>query len=277
MNPYATAFVMFLYQLSVGGLVGLAATPFTELERGFYKSTAGVLAAAALLALWGRLDLLPETPGIGDILGLVLLGSFTVFLILYFISLWGERAFLRARFFSTAILTGLAGVMVASYGFSHSPVGPVEAVFLPVRFVVSSLLLGAVTVGMLIGHWYLIETGQSLEPFLRVFRFFVALLIVQTCLEALAAALLYLFGTAHTAATVRSLFDDHLALLSSRFLVAQAAPLALSWMIWKTLADFRNTMAATGLFYIALLGVFVGELLSSQILALAGMVGQGAP
>lgn len=277
MNPYATAFVMFLYQLSVGGLVGLAATPFTELERGFYKSTAGVLAAAALLALWGRLDLLPETPGIGDILSLVLLGSFTVFLILYFISLWGERAFLRARFFSTAILTGLAGVMVASYGFSHSPVGPVEAVFLPVRFVVSSLLLGAVTVGMLIGHWYLIETGQSLEPFLRVFRFFVALLIVQTCLEALAAALLYLFGTAHTAATVRSLFDDHLALLSSRFLVAQAAPLALSWMIWKTLADFRNTMAATGLFYIALLGVFVGELLSSQILVLAGMVGQGAP
>ena len=276
MNPYATAFVMFLYQLSVGGLVGLAATPFTELERGFYKSTAGVLAAAALLALWGRLDLLPESPGIGDILSLVLLGSFTVFLILYFISLWGERAFLRARFFSTAILTGLAGVMVASYGFSHSPVGPVEAVFLPVRFVVSSLLLGAVTVGMLIGHWYLIETGQSLEPFLRVFRFFVALLIVQTCLEALAAALLYLFGTAHTAATVRSLFDDHLALLSSRFLVAQAAPLALSWMIWKTLADFRNTMAATGLFYIALLGVFVGELLSSQILVLAGMVGQGA-
>lgn len=277
MNPYAAAFVMFLYQLSVGGLVGLAATPFTELERGFYKSTAGVLAAAAVLALWGRLDLLPETPGIGDVLSLVLSGSFTVFLILYFISLWGERAFLRARFFSTAILTGLAGVMAASYGFSHSPVGPVEAVFLPVRFVVSSLLLGAVTVGMLIGHWYLIETGQSLEPFLRVFRFFVAMLMVQTCLEPLAAALLYLFGTAHTAATLRSLFDDHLTLLSSRFLVAQAAPLALSWMIWKTLADFRNTMAATGLFYIALLGVFVGELLSSQILVLAGMVGQDAP
>lgn len=277
MNPYAAAFVMFLYQLSVGGLVGLAATPFTELERGFYKSTAGVLAAAAVLALWGRLDLLPETPGVGDVLSLVLSVGFTVFLILYFISLWGERAFLRARFFSTAILTGLAGIMAASYGFSQSPVGPVEALFLPVRFVVSSLLLGAVTVGMLIGHWYLIETGQSLEPFLRVFRFFVAMLVVQTCLEPLGAALLYLFGTAHTAATLRSLFDDHLALLSSRFLVAQAAPLALSWMIWKTLADFRNTMAATGLFYIALLGVFVGELLSSQILVLAGMVGQGAP
>ena len=91
MNPYATAFVMFLYQLSVGGLVGLSVTPFTELERGFYKSTAGVLVAAAVLALWGRLDLLPDTSGIGDIISIVLLSSFTVFLILYFISLWGER------------------------------------------------------------------------------------------------------------------------------------------------------------------------------------------
>jgi len=69
---------------------------------------------------------------------------------------------------------------------------------------------------------------------------------------------------------VERLFSHHLVLLSSRFLVAQAAPLALSWMIWKTLTDFKNTMAATGLFYIALLGVFVGELLSSHILVLAG-------
>lgn len=268
MNPYAAAFVMFLYQLSVGGLVGLSVTPFTQLERGFYKSTTGVLVVAAVLALWGQFDLLPQARGVGEILRVVLLAGFTLFLILYFVTLWGERAFLRARFFSTAILIGLAGVMVASYGFSHSPLGPVEAVFLPVSFVVSSLLLGAVTVGMLIGHWYLIETGQSLDPFFRVFRFFVAMLIIQTGLEVAATGLLYLLGTANTVAAIERLFNDHLLLLTSRFLVAQLGPLLLSYMIWKTLADFKNTMAATGLFYIALLGVFVGELLSSQILAL---------
>ena len=273
MNPYATAFVMFLYQLSVGGLVGLSVTPFTELERGFYKSTAGVLVIAAVLALWGQLDLLPQAQGAGDILKVVLLAGFTLFLILYFVTLWGERAFLRARFFSTAILIGLAGLMVASYGFSHSPLGPVEAVFLPVSFVVSSLLLGAVTVGMLIGHWYLIETGQSLDPFFRVFRFFVTMLIIQVGLEVVATALLYLVGTVDTVSTIERLFNDHLLLLVSRFLVAQLGPLLLSYMIWKTLVDFKNTMAATGLFYIALLGVFVGELLSSQILALTLLPG----
>ena len=268
MNPYATAFVMFLYQLSVGGLVGLSVTPFNDLERGFYKSTAGVLVAAAALAVWGHMDLLPDRQGLGKIIELCLLTSFTIFLVLYFISLWGERGFLRARFFSTAILTGLGGLMVASFGFTPAELGPVEAVFLPVSFVVSSLLLGAVTVGMLIGHWYLIETGQSLDPFFRVFRFFVAMLVIQTGLQLAAVVLLYLFGTAGTVAALERLFDNHSTLLASRFLVAQLGPLVLSYMIWKTLADFKNTMAATGLFYIALLGVFVGALLSSQVLAL---------
>ena len=268
MNPYATAFVMFLYQLSVGGLVGLSVTPFNDLERGFYKSTAGVLVAAALLAVWGHVDLLPERQGAGKIVEIVLLGAFTLFLLLYFISLWGERGFLRARFFSTAILTGLAGLIVASFGFTATDLGPVEAVVLPVSFVVSSLLLGAVTVGMLIGHWYLIETGQSLDPFFRVFRFFVTMLIIQTGLQVVATLLLYILGTGDTVAAIERLFGHHTLLLGSRFLVAQLGPLILSYMIWKTLAEFGNTMAATGLFYIALLGVFVGALLSSQILAL---------
>jgi hypothetical protein len=56
----------------------------------------------------------------------------------------------------------------------------------------------------------------------------------------------------------------------TRVIVGQGAPLMLSWMIWRTLL-IPHTMAATGLFYIALLGVFVGEILGRQILALAGL------
>ncbi|MDE0212750.1 MAG: hypothetical protein OXN22_01575, partial [Deltaproteobacteria bacterium] len=74
MNPYGAAFVMFLYQVAVGGLVGLSATPFNDLERGFYKSTAGVLVVAAVLALWGQIDILPEESGVRDVLGVLLLG-----------------------------------------------------------------------------------------------------------------------------------------------------------------------------------------------------------
>jgi len=41
------------------------------------------------------------------------------------------------------------------------------------------------------------------------------------------------------------------------------APLILSGMIWRTL-QIPHTMAATGLFYMALLGVFVGEILGAK-------------
>jgi hypothetical protein len=52
--------------------------------------------------------------------------------------------------------------------------------------------------------------------------------------------------------------------------IGYLGPLVLSWMIWRTLL-IPHTMAATGLFYIALLGVFVGEILSRQILALTSL------
>ena len=268
MNPYATSFLLFLYQLSLGGLFALSVTPFFELERGFYKSTTAVLVFTAVLAFWGQIDLTPSGGGVLDYGSLLLLGTFTLFLIFYFILLWGERGFLRARCYSIALLTGLVGLIVSSLLAARSPLGILEILLLPITSVLSAVLLGAVTVGMLIGHWYLIDTGQSLQPFYRVFKFFVATLIIQAIVQWIAAFLLYFFGTPATVSSLERLLSDHATLISARFLVAQAAPLVLSYMIWKTLKDFRNTMAATGLFYIALLGVFAGELLSRQIYAL---------
>ena len=46
-------------------------------------------------------------------------------------------------------------------------------------------------------------------------------------------------------------------------------PLALSWFIWKT-ADMRSNQAATGLLYVALVFVLIGELLSSYLTVATG-------
>ena len=137
-------------------------------------------------------------------------------------------------------------------------------------FFVSALLLGSVTVGMLIGHWYLIDTGQSLEPFIRIYKFFVTALLIQCTLLVLSPLALYLLGTAQSITALEQLWQRHSTLLITRATVGQGAPLVLSWMIWRTLL-IPHTMAATGLFYIALLGVFVGEILGRQILALASL------
>jgi hypothetical protein len=46
-------------------------------------------------------------------------------------------------------------------------------------------------------------------------------------------------------------------------------PIALYWFIWKT-ADMKSNQAATGLLYVALVFVLIGELLSSYLTVATG-------
>jgi hypothetical protein len=274
MSEFSNSFLLFFFQIASGGLFALAATPFHELDRAFYKSTAGVLYVIGLFALWGKASLYGETPSNSELLfsaaEVICYGIFIVAFSCYLISLWGERQRFRARSFSVSLLTGLFGLLLSSQRFHHSPLLSFEALFFPASFFLSSLLLGSVTVGMLLGHWYLIDTGQTLEPFIRIYRFFFITLIAQTALLLFSPAALYLLGSGATLNSLRQLWENHLTLLFARASVGQAAPLILSYMIGRTL-QIPHTMAATGLFYIALLGVFVGEILGRQILTLTSL------
>ena len=272
MRSFSASFLLFFYQLALGGLFALSATPFHELDRAFYKSTASVLFAIAVLSFWGMSSpywqSISTGIGVGG-LGTILFHSlFVIFFAAYILSLWGENQSFRARSFASCLLCGLAGLILSARGFYDAPVWSFETFVYPVGLFLSALLLGTVTVGMLIGHWYLIDTGQSLEPFIRIYKFFVAALVAQTMFLLISLALVYLFGKPATAAGLKVLWTEHLTLFMMRVIIGQLTPLSLSWMIWRTLL-IPHTMAATGLFYMALLAVFVGEMLGKQILALS--------
>jgi hypothetical protein len=274
MQGFSNTFLVFLYQIAFGGLVALAGTPFHEIERGFYKSTAGVLYVLALLQVWGESSLLMEgtlqgSPW-GNRLEIIVHLFFVLAFSCYMASLWTELPAFRARSFATSILIGLVGLMLSAGRFYEAPFLSLETLVYPFMFFVSALLLGSVTVGMLIGHWYLIDTGQSLEPFIRIYKFFVFSLIAQCVLFAVFPLLLHFLGVASTVKAMEQLWRQHSTLLLTRVIVGQCAPLVLSWMIWRTLL-IPHTMAATGLFYIALLAVFVGEILGRQIIALTAL------
>ena len=274
MQGFSSSFLIFFYQIALGGLFALAGTPFHEIERGFYKSTAGVLFIIALIGLWGKsvyyVQSLEQQFSWTVSLEVFFHCAFILSFSCYMISLWGERQAFRARSFASSILTGVAGLALTTLSFHSSGILSIENAVYPATFLVSALLLGSVTVGMLIGHWYLIDTGQSLEPFIRIYKFFVTTLILQCAFFALAPLALYLFGNAQSLAGMERLWQRHSTLLVTRMMIGQIAPLLLSWMIWRTL-QIPHTMAATGLFYIALLGVFVGEILGRQILALTAL------
>ena len=274
MRTFSSSFLLFFYQIALGGLFGLSATPFHELERAFYKSTAGVLFVIAVLGLWGKSPLywqnIAGENSFATVAEILFYGLFVISFAAYMISLWGENQAIRARSFASCVLCGSTGLIFSAHGFYQAPFWSLETLVYPIAFFLSALLLGTVTVGMLLGHWYLIDTGQSLDPFVRIYKFFVVALVLQTIFLLMALIVLYNFGVSESVIGLERLWTDHRTLFLTRIIAGQVAPLILSWMIWRTLV-IPHTMAATGLFYIALLGVFVGEILGKQILALTSL------
>ena len=94
MQGFSSSFLIFFHQIALGGLFALSATPFHELERAFYKSTAGVLFIIAALGLWGKCRIYWESVSQGapwlisaEIICHVV---FIVCFACYLISLWSE-------------------------------------------------------------------------------------------------------------------------------------------------------------------------------------------
>ncbi len=271
MDAFARCFLLVFAQLYVGGMLALSVPPFHEIGRGFYKSTAAVYLGIGFLVLTGRVILLLRpgssagTSGSAEIVELVFWGISLGAGLVYLRSLWDERFRLRARAYTTTWMGGVAALTAAAQSFRSGAALSVETVLYPASFVVSALVLGSVTTGMLLGHWYLIDRDLSLDPFRSVFRFFVTVLALQAALLLFDTGLLRVAGAGPSVTALMNLFHQHGPLLTARLLVSPVGTAALAWMIWKTL-QIPQTMAATGLFYIAILSTLVGELMGRFIL-----------
>lgn len=272
MDVFPRVFLLVFCQLAVGGLFCLSIAPFHEIARGYYKSSAFVYVLIGALALAGRLALWWNAPTAGAwvVLEIVLWALFVAAAGLYLASLWGEQMALRARLFAAAWLSGFAALIVLSEGYRQAPLLSLETVLLPLSFVLSALLLGAAASGMLLGHWYLIDRELSLRPLEQTAALYARLLLVQAGLLVVALALLAGLGAPAGRTAVRELLAGHQALLAARVAVSPIGAGVLAWMIRKTL-DVPQTMAATGLFYIAVLAVTVGELLGRFLLFRTGL------
>jgi hypothetical protein len=190
---------------------------------------------------------------------------FCLFCGIYVYTLWGDPFVLRARAYLFSLLAGLTALSVSASAYRQASLLSIETVLYPLSFVTSALMLGAVATGMSLGHWYLIELGLSLDPFKRIFKFYAGTLIIHLGVLILGVALLWLAGGTATLSSLSNLWTSHRALLSLRLLLGPLASLPLAYMIWRTL-QIPQTMAATGLFYIAILAAVVGEFLGRFIL-----------
>jgi hypothetical protein len=122
---------------------------------------------------------------------------------------------------------------------------------------------GAAVTGMLLGHWYLIETGLDLTPLERMLAYCRACLVLEIAVVTIGALALWL-APAWDDAFVAAFGSRHVWLVAGRA-AAWALACVLVVLIGRTLA-IPQTMAATGLFYIQALTVAVGEIFAHWLL-----------
>lgn len=130
----------------------------------------------------------------------------------------------------------------------------------------SSAILGSVMLAMLLGHWYLVVRGMPIEPLMRLTRALLSATIAKIIV--VAAVLLYLSpdGLDYGTPLYRVMVGQGI-FFWMRVGWGLVGPLVLYPMIWGTV-KIRSTMAATGILYVAVVAVIIGEVLASWLSAL---------
>ncbi len=223
----------FLLRLSFGLAVGMAVTSPRLVSSGYFRNhlyvILGLTTLAALVAM-GVSPLVASLAAAAAVLSYV--GSVC----------WLYEA-------------KRAGVvtlwLVVACSLVAACVGEGPGLLSAVSVVTSGLVLGLTLAAMLLGHWYLNSPGMELEPLRRLL-----LLIALAVAAQIVVCSVGLVGQMRSADEVSF---SWLLFVVLRWSFGLIGVLALVWMTWQTL-KIPNTQSATGILYVAVIGVFVGEL-----------------
>jgi hypothetical protein len=204
--------------------------------------TGGVLAMCAALshAMSGRRDL-----AVADTVVVAL--TIVVWIVLRYpkrLVSKGANALLALAYLVTA---------VTAY---HAAIKPMHIAWSVAGALASIALLGSVNLAMLLGHWYLVVRGMSIDPLKRLTH--------ATLISAIAK--LVLVAIAIAAAWQPPVLTD--IFFWMRALWGLLGPLALYPMVWGTV-KIRSTMAATGILYVDVMAVIIGEVLAGWLAAIS--------
>ncbi len=242
---------LFLLEAAWGTGLLLLFFPVSTLGKGFFALHGALACVFAVLALAAHPEGLPVPQ--------VMAGA--LLLAIYAFSANTGRAS-RARPLLAAGVVGCAWALLDVAGTAPRPHGDTWTI---AGAAAGGLLMGCVLLVMNLGHWYLVSRSLPFRLLARGAALFAALVAARTLLLAAAVA-----GSPNREglAALLSLERDALFFLF-RVLWGIVGPLALSFFIWKT-AEIRSNQAATGLLYVALVFVLIGELLSAYLTVATG-------
>lgn len=243
---------VFLILFSAGGMFAVASIPPAEIGSRFYRLVAttsmflGVTAAMCSGILAGRWDA-ARWAAIGYA------GVLVAFSVLIRIPV---AETLRPAYIGLAA----AGVMLA---YAAMPEGALWGRLLACP--ASAAAVGMALVGMLLGHSYLSSANQSFDLLVDACRLLMGALAIR---GALAAG--FFLPEAEVLSAWASTDVVLVLLVAVRFAVGIVGAAVMAWMALAC-AQIRSNQSATGILYVALGFVVMGELVSAYLMTEKGI------
>jgi protein NrfD len=285
----ADVLALVLLQLAVGLTICNLFTPSKDLSGGFF-ALHGLIASFALCLAWlvsgnGGFLLRKEEgePVHGAVTALWARPSFAGALLAVALATLVAHTLL-ARTGSAATLTLSKNLLLVSalagscLLVSRVRVEPfvslpgIGRIWLAAGLLLGALLFGAVVLAMNLGHWYLVSTSLPWGLLVRATEAFAFLVLLRVAFAAVALGLVARGSAGEGGEALAGLLDPMRDgfFFWSRVTWGLLAPLVLAPFVVKT-ARMKSNQAATGLLYVGLVFVLVGELLAAYLTRRSGL------
>ncbi|MGZ4120242.1 MAG: hypothetical protein ACXVQS_06240 [Actinomycetota bacterium] len=247
----AIVLALVLGETAVGGLAVLwLSDAWGRTRKGFFKLTGGVLSALAILAwLSSRAPLLggSDVTTTGRV-AVTLLATFAAVCVVWQVLLWSGADTISRIVGIAAVPVGIAALVTLGFHPAAANSG-ISGVF---QLLAGALFAGAVTDGLLLGHWYLVERKLSRAPLARMNWLFLA-----GCAVAIVAAILGRHGGGQARADLSPLLG--VGALAAYLAVGLAGLCVMIALFIRALIKEDSIQAATGLFYLAVILALAAE------------------
>ena len=256
---------LFLAHLGVGITFTLLLVS-KEAGSKFFRFNAGLAAGLIAAALAFRPDV--DAPG-GAVVttnAVVALGVALAALTVYWIIAGRVLGWLRPWLATVATLAGAAAAVFHGLAAPSSAGGPLTVL----AALTSAALLGGTCTAMVLGHWYLVIPSMQIKHLQRAVGFHIITLVLRIAVVA-AVLVVSMSGPLSSGSSVgRYITSLDGIFFWQRVLFGLAGPALLGYMTWET-AKIQSTQSATGILYVDLFTVVVGEVLASYVLLSAGL------
>ena len=248
-------FAVFLYLYALGTAGAMSYVPEKAIGRTFFRFHLLLIAAMVVLAtILGRPFFGPAPSSSLGLCANVAAIALLVTTLLVSAVARVARAPLRPDFLLLPVSTGLMFAVFEAAGRAGINAG---GLLLAVHLVTCAAVLGTALVAMILGHWYLQDATLSFEHLVGLTRWFVIACVVKLVVSAICFARQF----DHFSPLVWE-FDG--IYLWTRLLGGGLFGLVLALMAWSC-AKSKSNQSATGILYVAVMFVLVGEIMSMYL------------